>query len=304
MSRILRLAVLAVVGTTTLTLTGGTGRADTIGGVSSTISALFGKYDALPDGTPTADDPLPFGHTIHVVNQDNKDAWKIDVGPTGAVTFENDTSCDPLETPLPSGALHLVVGDGSSWARLRSTRYHRTYLRDLTRLDYWTCDNANNGQQLPYIIMDIDWNGDNTIDDLIFFEPAYQNPSEGGSCSAGSAQDVQMLGKWQFWDALRNVSGTFRACYWALSSVLEGGTGTLGCGEGIFVCALSDYIAQHPDAAIINVDGNHGGVQIVHGFDDGFPFDGWVDGFTIGKDINGTAGQTSNSTITYDFQAP
>jgi hypothetical protein len=28
-----------------------------------------------------------------------------------------------------------------------------------------------------------------------------------------------------------------------------------------------------------------------------------VDAFTIGKDINGSNGQTYNSTITYDFQA-
>ena len=119
------------------------------------------------------------------------------------MTFENDTTCDQTETPLPSGALHIIVGQGDSYARLRSTRYHRTYLRDLTRLDYWTCDNSNNGQQLPYIILDIDWNGDNTIDDLLFFEPAYQNAVEGGACGTGSLQAPQTLGKWQFWDALR-----------------------------------------------------------------------------------------------------
>jgi hypothetical protein len=113
--------------------------------------------------------------------------------------------------------------------------------------------------------------------------------------------------KWQFWDALRTnpTNGEFRACYWALSSPLEGGVGTVGCGEGIFVCSLSEYIAQHPNAAIINPDGNHGGVQIVHGFASvSDEFDGRVDAFTIGKDINGTDGQTYNSTITYNYEAP
>ena len=33
-------------------------------------------------------------------------------------------------------------------------------------------------------------------------------------------------------------------------------------------------------------------------------FDGWVDAFTIGTDINGSSGQTNNSTVTYDFQKP
>jgi hypothetical protein len=172
-------------------------------------------------------------------------------------------------------------------------------------LDYWACDQNNNGQQWPFILLDIDWNGDNTIDDLIFFEPAYQSAA-GGACGVLQSHQPQPLRNvWQFWDALRNDGGTFNACYWALSSPLAGGTGTVGCGPGADVCSLSEYIAQHPDAAIINVDGNHGGVQIVHGFaSPSDMFDGWVDAFTIGKDINGTNGQTYNSTITYDFQAP
>jgi hypothetical protein len=29
-----------------------------------------------------------------------------------------------------------------------------------------------------------------------------------------------------------------------------------------------------------------------------------VDAFTIGKDIDGTSGQSLNTTITYDFQKP
>ena len=61
----------------------------------------------------------------------------------------------------------------------------------------------------------------------------------------------------------------------------------------------------HPDAAIVNLDGNHGGVQIIHGLSDpDNMYNGWVDAFTIGKDINGSNGQTQNSTITYDFQKP
>jgi hypothetical protein len=270
------------------------------------IQQLLLKFEPVSDGTLTTDDPLPFGNTIHVVDRDNKDSWKIYVSSTGTVTFENDETCDPSEVPLPLGALHLFITPGDEHARLRSTRYHRTYLRELRRLDYYTCDESNNGQQLPFILLDIDWNGDNVIDDLIFFEPAYQNAAEGGMCGAGSGQATQTLQKWQFWDALRIDGGVFKACYWALSSPLGGGgTETVGCGQGEFVCSLSAYIAQHPNAAIVNVDGNHGGVQVAHG--DASPedvFNGWVDGFTIGKDINGSNGETQNSTITYDFQKP
>jgi hypothetical protein len=106
--------------------------------------------------------------------------------------------------------------------------------------------------------------------------------------------------KWQFWDALRIAGGMFNACYWALSSPFVGGTETVGCGPGTNVCSLSDYIMQHANAAVVNLDGNHGGVQIVHGFASPTDmFNGWVDAFTIGKNMN-----NSNSTITYDFQAP
>jgi hypothetical protein len=268
------------------------------------MQKLLQKLEPLSDGTLTADDPLPLGNTIHVVDRDNKDSWKIYVDLTGSVTFDDDMTCDPAEVPLSPGALHVVVAQGDQHARLRSTRYHRTYLRDLTRLDYYTCDESNNGQQLPFILLDIDWNGDNVIDDLLFFEPAYQNTLEGGTCGAGSGQGVQTLQKWQFWDALRIDGGVFKACYWALSSPLAGGTGTVGCGPGEFVCSLSDYIAQHPNAAIVNVDGDHGGVQVAHGdASAGDVFDGWVDGFTIGKDMNTSNGQ-ANSTVTYDFQKP
>ena len=268
---------------------------------SDLVQQLLLKFEPVSDGTPTLDDPPPSGTTIHVVDRDNKDGWKIGVSTGGMVTFDNETSCDATAgPPLPPGALHLMVFPGDGFARLRDTRYHRTYLRDLTRLDYYACDEMNNLQQWPYIILNIDWNGDNVIDDLIFFEPAYQNGTEGGTCGAVSAQGPELPQKWQFWDALKPAAGAFLACYWALSSPFVGGTGTAGCGPGSNVCSLSDYITQHQNAAIINLDGNHGGVQIVHGF--ASPpdvFNGWVDAFTIGKNMN-----SSSSTITYDFQAP
>jgi hypothetical protein len=269
---------------------------------TSDLLQLLLKFEPISDGTLTLDDPPPLGTAIHVVDRDNMDAWKIDV-PTagGAVTFEDDRTCDRLNTPLPPGALHLVVFPGDAFARLRDTRYHRTYLHNLTRLDYYACDEMNNGQQWPFIILNIDWNGDNVIDDLIFFEPAYQNTAEGGDCGTSSAQGPEMPDKWQFWNALKiDATGDFLACYWALSSPFVGGTGTVGCGPGTNVCSLSNYIMQHPNAAIVNLDGNDGGVQVVHGFADPMNmFNGWVDAFSIGKNMN-----NSNSTITYDFQAP
>jgi hypothetical protein len=43
----------------------------------------------------------------------------------------------------------------------------------------------------------------------------------------------------------------------------------------------------------------------MHGFaEPSDSFDGWVDAFTNGKDINKTNGQSENSTVTYDYEAP
>lgn len=275
-------------------------QADLVGStVTYLTQQLLASEPLIPDGSLTADDPLPYGNTIHVVSRDNQDAWKIHVS-SGTVTFEED-KCQPASTPLPTGALHLVVVPGTgplTYARLRSTRYHRTYLRDLSRLDYYACDQKNNGQQWPFIVLEIDWNGDNSIDDEIVFEPSYQNPTEGGTCGAGSAQAMPAFDSWQFWDALRTDATTsgYRACWWSVEDP--------AFPPGFTIRSLSEYIAAHPDAAIVNLDGNHGGVQIMHGFSSASDsYHGWVDAFTIGKDVNDANGR-NNSTITYDFQQP
>src|SRR5205085_2378420 len=78
-----------------------------------------------------------------------------------------------------------------------------TPLASLVALDYWTCDRNNNGQQWPFLMLDVDWNGDQQLDDIIFFEPSYQNTLEGGACGTVSGQPTPVLKTWQHWDALR-----------------------------------------------------------------------------------------------------
>jgi hypothetical protein len=279
--------------------------APTIGGIQADLipqdltylTALFFANELLiPDGSITQDEPPFSGHTIHVVDRDNKNSWKID-GSTEVITFDDELTCDPLRAPpLPPGALHLVSATGDEVTRLRSTRYHRTYLRDLSRLDYHACDEQNSGQW-PYIVLDIDWNGDNQIDDRIIFEPSRQSLPT-GPCLPN--QGPAELNQWQFWDALNGDPGqpeTFMACWYQSCAVADPPCGPL------VTQPLSAYIAAHQDAAIVNLDGNHGGVQITHGVIS-LGYNGWVDAFTIGKDINGNSGQTLNSTITYDFEKP
>ena len=274
-------------------------RSDLVGGtVTYLTQQLLLLESRLPDGSLIVDDPPPFGNTIHEVTHDNQDSWKIHVS-SGTVTFEQD-NCNSAATPLPTGALHLVVVPGAgplTYARLRSTRYHRTYLRDLTRLDYYACEQRNNGQQWPFIVLEIDWDGNNTIDDEIIFEPAYQS-DDGGVCGLTESQQQEpAYNVWQYWDALRKdpSADTYRACWWS--------TDDPAFSPGVTIRTLSEYIAAHPNAAIVNRDGNHGGVQIMHGFASASDnFDGWVDAFTIGKDMNNANSQRENSTVTYDFE--
>lgn len=217
------------------------------------------------------------------VNHDNDHSWKIDVvgaavvafvaGPAGCTTLGASVNPPSGGPPLGVGSLFLESTDGVSGAQLRHTRYHRTRLHDLVALDYWTCAIAgqNNGQQWPYIILNIDNDGDNLTDDLLFFEPAYQNPLDGnpllpalGGCPD---QGKPMYSFWQPWDA-RN------GCWWSLSGI---GAATPGTG----VKPLSKYLAASPNAAIVNADGNRGGVRLVQGFGDPVLHIGYVDRFEI-----------------------
>jgi hypothetical protein len=242
---------------------------------------------AMASGYAAAGQPDQTVTPYQVVTHDNQKDWKIDaVG--GAVTFEPATTCD-APSARGAGAVRLTVAPGDGYARLRNGRYNNTPLASLVALDYWTCDNNNNGQQWPFLMLNVDWNGDHQADDIIFFEPSYQNPSEGGACGALSGQATPALHTWQHWDALRGSDGTTaNACWWSANDA------TFMPGD--VIRSLSQYVLQHPGAAIVNPSGNRGGVQIVHGFaSPSDNFDGYADSFRI-------ADNNPNSGVTYDFE--
>ncbi|TMC00145.1 MAG: hypothetical protein E6J40_02555 [Chloroflexi bacterium] len=87
---------------------------------------------------------------------------------------------------------------------------------------------------------------------------------------------------WQKWDA-RN------GCWWDNNA-------ELGSGGFLGVAPLSDYIANHPDATIINPNGV-GGLRVTVGFASaGDTFDGNVDMVTVGVSGHGST--------SYDFEPP
>lgn len=253
-------------------------------------SAAIGAAALLVCLTTFAANATPPDATVEphqVVSRDNQKSWKIDQF-NGTVTFDPAVGCN-APSVRGDGALHLRVNPGDGWARLRNEQYNNAPLAELVALDYWACDNNNNGQQWPFILLNVDWNSDHETDDFIFFEPAYQNPVDGGACGLASAQPSPVLHTWQRWDALRGTNGADAdACWWSVADP--------AFQPGFIIRPLRDYVAAHPGATIVNPSGNAGGVQIAHGFaSPSDEFDGYLDEFRIAT-INPA------SAVTYDYE--
>ncbi|MEO6025747.1 MAG: hypothetical protein ABIR79_02630 [Candidatus Binatia bacterium] len=123
----------------------------------------------------------------------------------------------PGSPPLGVGSLHQVVGDagdpasGDDATRIRSTDCNGALLSTVASqpLSYWTyVTSFGSGGQATYIQLRIDLDGDGSTDDVLFFEPVYQNggystlPYSGvvpNQC--GADPNCVALGTWQYWDA-------------------------------------------------------------------------------------------------------
>lgn len=216
--------------------------------------------------------------TTIVVTPTSLDGWAEDSTPPADVNFV----AGPGTPPLGAGSAQFSVdASGATDAELRNHDYAGTLLSDLTELSYATYVQNNNNEQAVYIILNVDYDNDGSGDDLLFFEPVYQDAS---FCS--SAQGDVVLNTWQTWDALTG-------CWWSVN-------GTAGATPGTGVKTLATIIAAEPDATIVNgatsPPATKGGVRLVAGF--GGPADwgnflGNADAFAIG---------VSGDTTTYDFE--
>ncbi|MBL8200025.1 MAG: hypothetical protein JNK40_03555 [Chromatiales bacterium] len=193
----------------------------------------------------------------------------------------------PAAPPLGTGSANLATGDGAlngdGSQELRNTSYAGVKLSSITSLSYSTYATLNNGQQFPYLALEIDPCDGNVCTGAdgsyrMFFEPPYQTPSSGNPFLPD--QGASVLNGWQTWDALAGG-------WWSNNG--DGGT------PGTGVQALSAFLALHPDAQLANTAGGLGAVQFRVGFGDQLDvFNGYVDNFTIGIDGVDT---------TYDFEA-
>jgi hypothetical protein len=186
----------------------------------------------------------------------------------------------PATPPLGTGSAEFRVGpNGDDAAQLRNSAYEGTKLSQLTTLSYSTYVQDNLDGQAPYIILNVDLDGDLTTTndrDLLFFEPVYQS----ADFFPTNPQGPVALNTWQTWDALNGG-------WWSLN-------GTAGATPGTGVKPLSIILASFPNASIVNTTSG-GGVRLVAGFGAGAwdDFVGNADAFKIG---------VAGCTTTYNFE--
>lgn len=149
----------------------------------------------------------------------------------------------PAAPPLGSSSAYLTTGtgQGDQSAQFRTALFAGTRIDALTALSYSTYASSWNGQQLPYLTIWLDNDGNGSRDDRLWFEPDYSQPG----------QPAAALGTWQTWNALTGK--------WYSDS----GIGTPGAGA----ITLATYLAAEPNATIINdAFQGIGGFRIASGF--------------------------------------
>lgn len=219
------------------------------------------------------------GSATTVVYPGHESGWAAQSSTCGAPqTSSQSFVTGPATPPLGVGSRQFTIGpNGDSEEDYRQSGYAGTPLTSLTALSYSTLVQVpGSGGQANYLILNVDTNGDGLTDDLLFFEPTFQNGTYGGDPVPNQGNVV--VGSWQTWDALHGG-------WWSLNA------GTYGPP----LTTLASYAAANPGAKIINSASGLGGVRVVAGcgLGDWDNFVGNADAFTIG--VNG-------SSTTYDFE--
>jgi hypothetical protein len=194
-------------------------------------------------------------------------------GSTGSTTFE----FGPETPPRGDGSVEFQTGaDGNSGEELRFDVLDDVRLDQVTQLSYWTYVDQGSGGQAPYLILRLDWDGNGTQDDLIFFEPDYQH----GYTTDVPDQGDLLVDEWQSWDALRGG-------WWSVNDPVF--------GPGADVGTLEEYLAAHANATVVPGTDGSGGLRLVVGY--GAPawndFVGNADALEVG---------VLGGVTTYDFE--
>ena len=207
----------------------------------------------------------------------------IDIGDTPTASGTDGTFVTgPGTPPLGTGSFGEVVGtDGDDATRIRTTDCNGLLLSDVASspLSYWTyVTSFGSGGQATYVQLRIDLDNDGSTDDVLFFEPVYQNGTYSILGYSGAVPNqcpgfppCVQLGAWQYWDA--RVGG-----WWSANDSAGGPPLT----------TLQGYAANYPGARIAT---DTPSLRLTAGFGAG----AW-DGFDGATDALTACGTT------YDFE--
>lgn len=243
-----------------------------------------------------------FSPTIIKVTESDRHGWEKDEQHLGKIRFTNG----PSKPPLHKGSLEFnaPVNGHARQVRMRNSNYSGILLSSITQLTYSTyVQKAGSKRDVPLLVLLVDIDGDGKaerdgIEDgripHITFIPRFQNlkdttgyPVKFGWYKPKKTNDKGIRWQhpvrqnaWQTWDVLHGG--------WVNWTVVNN---TVDTSPSLF--SLSSFIAQHPNARIVN-DKRGGGIRIQAGGPDmSDNFVGNIDAFTIG--ING-------KTTVYDFE--
>jgi hypothetical protein len=216
--------------------------------------------------TITDNDAAP---NVKVIRPGGLQGWTQEHTTCGAAgTGSQAFVVGPATPPVGEGSLQYLIGaNGDSFETIRNPDLGDTRIDALSNLSYSTyVTQDGSGGQAAYLLLDIDFDGDTTVDDQLFFEPVYQH----GHTAAVPDQGALATGAWQTWDALHGG-------WWSLNSI-----GGLTPGAG--VNTLAAYLAAQPNARIVNSATGAGGFRIATGCGAGAwdNFDGNADNVLVG----------------------
>jgi hypothetical protein len=240
-----------------------------------------------------------FSQTILKVTENNLHGWAKDEQGSGKIRFTGG----PAKPPQGNGSLEFAapINSHARHVRMRNNRYSGILMSSITALGYSTyVQQAGSTRDVPLLVLLLDLDGDGRAianDSAIthlFFIPRFQDPMDttGLATKFGWYKPKVKRDKvlksqfpirqhlWQTWDA---AQGGW--CNWTLSR------NTVDTNPTLY--SLSGFVAQYPNARIIN-DKNGGGVRLqAGGIAMADNFLGNVDAFVIG--ING-------KTVIFDFE--
>jgi hypothetical protein len=233
-----------------------------------------------------------------VINQGNMNAngWQFTAtdnqGNPGLGAGTGTFVTGPATPPAGVGSFNFQTasGDGDQSVQLRNSSWAGTSLSAITDLSYSTYATSIGGDQLPWLTLYVNTNGDlgAGYNDRIDFEPVYSS-STAGNGNPFTHQGPIALDTWQTWNTL---SGMWYSDNGAPGSNIDLSHAN---GPGEYAITFQEYLHEFPNAIIVNdVDNQLGGIRLASGYSSpGDNYNTYVDALTIA---------TGDNSVTYDFE--